>query len=159
VLINLHGGGFLEGSRSVSHMESIPITAVAKIKVISVDYRQAPEYRFPAATQDVVAVYRQLLKNEFKVKRGRENEVIALLRQLLPESKKHAKDVIESGGRTMAIRLDLKICSKSRSPSVSSTNLTFINGRQNSNLHDFRGAAPLISPDDWLAVSQSLGMR
>lgn len=32
---------------------------------------------------------------EFKVKRGRENEVIALLRQLLPESKKHAKDVVE----------------------------------------------------------------
>jgi monoterpene epsilon-lactone hydrolase len=62
VLINLHGGGFLEGSRSISHIESIPITAVAKIKVVSVDYRQAPEYRFPAATQDVVAVYRQLLK-------------------------------------------------------------------------------------------------
>jgi epsilon-lactone hydrolase len=62
VLINLHGGGFLEGSRSISHLESIPIAAVAKIKVISVDYRQAPEYRFPAATQDVVAVYRQLLK-------------------------------------------------------------------------------------------------
>ena len=62
VLINLHGGGFLEGSRSISHMESIPIAAVAKIKVISVDYRQAPEYRFPAASQDVTAVYRQLLK-------------------------------------------------------------------------------------------------
>jgi acetyl esterase/lipase len=62
VLINLHGGGFLEGSRSISHMESIPIAAVAKIKVISVDYRQAPEYRFPAASQDVTAVYRKLLK-------------------------------------------------------------------------------------------------
>jgi quinol monooxygenase YgiN len=32
---------------------------------------------------------------EFKVRRGRENDVIALLRHLLPESKEHAKDVIE----------------------------------------------------------------
>jgi epsilon-lactone hydrolase len=62
VLINLHGGGFLEGSRSISHIESIPIAALVKVKVISVDYRQAPEYRFPAASQDVAAVYRELLK-------------------------------------------------------------------------------------------------
>jgi monoterpene epsilon-lactone hydrolase len=61
VLINLHGGGFLEGARSVSHLESIPIAAVARIKVISIDYRMAPEARFPAATDDVIAVYRQLL--------------------------------------------------------------------------------------------------
>jgi monoterpene epsilon-lactone hydrolase len=49
VLINLHGGGFLEGSRTVSHLESIPIAGVAHIKVVSIDYRQAPEARFPAA--------------------------------------------------------------------------------------------------------------
>jgi epsilon-lactone hydrolase len=62
VLINLHGGGFLEGSRTMSHLESIPIAGVARIKVISVDYRQAPEAKFPAASEDVVAVYRELLK-------------------------------------------------------------------------------------------------
>jgi monoterpene epsilon-lactone hydrolase len=33
----------------VSHLESIPIAGVARIKVVSVDYRQAPEARFPAA--------------------------------------------------------------------------------------------------------------
>lgn len=32
---------------------------------------------------------------EFKVKRGKEKDVIALLRQLLPESKQHAGSVIE----------------------------------------------------------------
>jgi monoterpene epsilon-lactone hydrolase len=63
VLINLHGGGFLEGSRSVSHLESIPIAAVGGIKVISVDYRQAPEAKFPAASEDVAAVYRELLES------------------------------------------------------------------------------------------------
>jgi monoterpene epsilon-lactone hydrolase len=63
VLINLHGGGFLEGSRTVAHLESIPIAGVARIKVISIDYRQAPEARFPAASEDVAAVYRELLKS------------------------------------------------------------------------------------------------
>ena len=62
VLINLHGGGFVGGSRSGGQMESIPIAALGNIKVISVDYRMAPEHRFPAASEDVVAVYRELLK-------------------------------------------------------------------------------------------------
>ncbi len=62
VLINLHGGAFKYGSRTNSHLESVPIAAVGKFKVVSVDYRMAPEYRFPAATEDVVAVYRELLK-------------------------------------------------------------------------------------------------
>ena len=62
VLINVHGGGFLGGSRTISQIESIPIASVGKIKVISIDYRQAPEFSFPAASEDVVAVYRELLK-------------------------------------------------------------------------------------------------
>jgi len=61
VLINLHGGGFVVGGRSEGQMESIPIAAVGQIKVISVDYRMAPEYRFPAASEDAAAVYKALL--------------------------------------------------------------------------------------------------
>lgn len=61
VLINLHGGGFLYGSRTVSHLESLPIAAIGGIKVISIDYRMGPEYQFPAASEDVAAVYRELL--------------------------------------------------------------------------------------------------
>lgn len=63
VLINLHGGSFMYGSRTNSHYASIPIAAGGKIKVISVDYRMAPEHRFPAATEDVLAVYKVLLKD------------------------------------------------------------------------------------------------
>ena len=62
VLINLHGGGFQYGSRTTSRLESIPIAAVSGIKVISIDYRMSPEYKFPAGSEDVEAVYRQLLK-------------------------------------------------------------------------------------------------
>ncbi|MCL1633394.1 alpha/beta hydrolase [Luteimonas sp. SX5] len=62
VLINLHGGGFLWGARSGALVEAIPVAAVGKIKVIGIDYRQGPEHVFPAASDDVVAVYRELLK-------------------------------------------------------------------------------------------------
>ena len=60
VLINLHGGGF--NSDSGSLIEGVPIANLAKIKVVSVYYRLAPEHQFPAAVDDVVAVYKDLLK-------------------------------------------------------------------------------------------------
>jgi len=60
VLINLHGGGFISDSGSL--IEGIPIANLTKTKVVSVYYRLAPEYPFPAAVDDVVAVYRELLK-------------------------------------------------------------------------------------------------
>ncbi|MEQ1352857.1 MAG: alpha/beta hydrolase fold domain-containing protein [Candidatus Acidiferrum sp.] len=60
VLINLHGGGF--NSDSGSLIEGVPISNLAKIKVVSVYYRLAPENPFPAAVEDVVAVYKELLK-------------------------------------------------------------------------------------------------
>ncbi len=60
VLINLHGGGFVSDSGSL--IEGVPIANLAKIKVVSVYYRLAPENPFPAAVDDVVAVYKELLK-------------------------------------------------------------------------------------------------
>jgi acetyl esterase/lipase len=60
VLINLHGGGF--NSDSGSLIEGVPISNLAKMKVVSVYYRLAPENPFPAAVDDVVAVYKELLK-------------------------------------------------------------------------------------------------
>ncbi|MGD9598694.1 MAG: alpha/beta hydrolase fold domain-containing protein [Steroidobacteraceae bacterium] len=62
VLINLHGGAFLWGAGSGGLVESIPIAAIGGIKVMTVDYRQGPEHVFPAASEDVAAVYRALLE-------------------------------------------------------------------------------------------------
>jgi acetyl esterase/lipase len=63
VLINLHGGAFLWGAGAGGLVESIPVASVGRIEVVTVDYRQGPEYVFPAASEDVAAVYRALLKH------------------------------------------------------------------------------------------------
>ena len=63
VLINLHGGGFIWGEGNGALTESVPIAGLGRIMVITVAYRMGPEFTFPAASEDVAAVYRELLKN------------------------------------------------------------------------------------------------
>ena len=60
VLLDLHGGGF--NSDSGSYTESIPIASYTKIKVVAALYRLSPEVKFPAAVDDSIAVYKELLK-------------------------------------------------------------------------------------------------
>jgi acetyl esterase/lipase len=62
VLVNLHGGGFMGCWPGCAELESIPIAAIGRIRVISVDYRQGPKHVHPAASEDVASVYTQLLK-------------------------------------------------------------------------------------------------
>lgn len=62
VLINLHGGLFISGAVLGGRLEAFPIAHFGKFRVISVDYRQGYEHRYPAASQDVEAVYRALLQ-------------------------------------------------------------------------------------------------
>jgi monoterpene epsilon-lactone hydrolase len=60
VLIQLHGGLF--NDLTFGEVESIPIASIGKLRVITVDYREEPKYRYPAPSEDVEAVYRELLK-------------------------------------------------------------------------------------------------
>ena len=60
LLINVHGGAFFFGQGSIQ--EAIPIAARTGLAVMVVDYRLAPEHPFPAAVDDIIAVYRELLK-------------------------------------------------------------------------------------------------
>ncbi|WP_026168302.1 alpha/beta hydrolase [Kordiimonas gwangyangensis] len=62
LLINLHGGAFMWGAGSGELVEAIPIAALSGYRVMTVDYRMAPEHVFPAGSQDVYAVYTEMLK-------------------------------------------------------------------------------------------------
>lgn len=62
ILINLHGGAFSVCWDSCSILESAPIAALGGFKVISVNYRMAPEAVHPAGVEDVISVYRELNK-------------------------------------------------------------------------------------------------
>nr|ADH59416.1 esterase [uncultured bacterium] len=62
VLINLHGGAFTTCWESCSMLESAPIASLGGYKVVSVNYRMAPEATHPAGVEDVAKVYSELLK-------------------------------------------------------------------------------------------------
>ena len=63
VLINLHGGAFTVGWSGIALVESIPLAVLGGYRVISVNYRMAPEYAHPAAAEDVASVYAELIKH------------------------------------------------------------------------------------------------
>ena len=63
VLIDLHSGGMMTGARIAGKLEAVPVAGTGKIKVIAIDYRQGPENKYPAATEDIVAVYKDVLKH------------------------------------------------------------------------------------------------
>jgi monoterpene epsilon-lactone hydrolase len=64
ILINLHGGGFFYNRGLVAgQLESIPVAATSQTTVLTLDYRQAPFFRHPAGSEDVEAVYTQLLEH------------------------------------------------------------------------------------------------
>lgn len=62
LFVHLHGGAYVVGAGEAGTFEAVLIAARLKIPVISIDYRMPPEFPAPAAIEDVVAVWRRLLK-------------------------------------------------------------------------------------------------
>lgn len=61
VLLYVHGGGFVCCSAATHRPITTALARFTERRVLSVDYRLAPEHPFPAALDDVVAAYRWLL--------------------------------------------------------------------------------------------------
>lgn len=59
-LLCLHGGAFMWGRGAGALLEAVPVAATSGLRVIAVEYALAPEQVFPAAVNDVVAVFRAL---------------------------------------------------------------------------------------------------
>jgi acetyl esterase len=58
LLVYYHGGGWVEGSVATHEPSCRLLAHLAGVRVLSVDYRLAPEHPFPAAADDALAAYR-----------------------------------------------------------------------------------------------------
>lgn len=63
ILLFLHGGGWVTGDIGVYDSLCRFIAVKSSLRVVSVDYRRAPEARFPAAYEDAARVAQWLLDN------------------------------------------------------------------------------------------------
>jgi epsilon-lactone hydrolase len=62
IVYYLHGGGYVAGSPATYRTLTGSFCRRCNARVFALDYRLAPEHRFPAAVDDAVAGYRWLLK-------------------------------------------------------------------------------------------------
>lgn len=63
VLLYLHGGGWTLGPSEVHYRFLAALSRRLNWRILSVDYRLAPEHPFPAGLEDCLAAYRWLLAN------------------------------------------------------------------------------------------------
>jgi acetyl esterase/lipase len=66
IVYYLHGGGYISGSAKANRPITVPLARRLKRRVFALDYRLAPEHRFPAALEDAVAGYRWLISSGFE---------------------------------------------------------------------------------------------
>jgi monoterpene epsilon-lactone hydrolase len=62
VLMHVHGGGYVSGGGKAAANEAVMMAYYGKIEVISVDYRMPPDFPFPAALEDSVAVWKEIIR-------------------------------------------------------------------------------------------------
>ena len=62
LLVHLHGGAFVLGSGVGAAQEAILVADAARTKAVSIDYRMPPDHPFPAAVDDAVAVWTELVE-------------------------------------------------------------------------------------------------
>jgi acetyl esterase/lipase len=61
LLVHIHGGAFVLNGGEAATTEATLVADACKTRAISIDYRMPPDHPFPAALDDVVAVWKALL--------------------------------------------------------------------------------------------------
>jgi monoterpene epsilon-lactone hydrolase len=63
LLVHVHGGGYVFGPGEAALPEAIMMAGFGGFKVISVDYRMPPDFPYPAAMDDAMAVWKEVAKS------------------------------------------------------------------------------------------------
>lgn len=61
LLVHVHGGGFVLFPGEAGAGEGMLMAGYGRFKVVSIDFRMAPDFPFPAPLDDAMAVYRALI--------------------------------------------------------------------------------------------------
>jgi acetyl esterase/lipase len=76
VIVYYHGGGWVIADKSVYDAGARALASKSKAIVVSVDYRRAPEHKFPAAWDDALAAYQWVTEHAAEI--GGDLRLIAL---------------------------------------------------------------------------------
>jgi acetyl esterase len=63
LLLYFHGGGWMQGGLETHHGACGKLAAWSGCQILAVDYRLAPEHKFPAGLEDCLAAWRWLVAN------------------------------------------------------------------------------------------------
>lgn len=77
VTLFFHGGGWVVGNLDTHDNHARRIASAAQCVVVAVDYRLAPEHRFPAAVEDSYAALRWLKENAPHIRADRRKIAVA----------------------------------------------------------------------------------
>jgi epsilon-lactone hydrolase len=62
LLVHVHGGGYVLGPGQAAVREAVMMAGIGGFKVISIDYRMPPDFPYPAAMDDAMAVWKEAVK-------------------------------------------------------------------------------------------------
>ena len=63
LLVHFHGGGYVLFPGESGTREAILMAGFTGMKVVSVDYRMPPDFPYPAALDDAIAVWKEVIKS------------------------------------------------------------------------------------------------
>lgn len=65
VILYLHGGAYIAGSPMTHRQITSRLAKYNKARVLAIDYRQAPEHKWPAPQKDAITAYKWLLEEGY----------------------------------------------------------------------------------------------
>lgn len=77
LILYIHGGGWVVGNLDTGDASARALCIGTNAVVVAIDYRKAPEFKFPAAYEDCLGAYQWMLTNAEKIRGDRTKVAVA----------------------------------------------------------------------------------